>query len=181
MKHQQVTVDFLSMVFSAATYLALAGAAWIFLRLLQACFWLPRHLKRQNNLQDMLQEKVNSYEKYILECEEKEKAAAAAGERGEGVIEDKDSNEDGEAKPLVIDEKKWKERRECLDMLKKELKRVSDGGDPYDWEHLLEEEDEEDANEDKKDEKKSDGDEEDLNSEKLDDVPEKGLEEKKEQ
>lgn len=60
MKHQQVTVDFLSMVFSAATYLALAGAAWIFLRLLQACFWLPRHLKRQNNLQDMLQEKVNN-------------------------------------------------------------------------------------------------------------------------
>ncbi|XP_074094451.1 uncharacterized protein LOC141524454 isoform X2 [Cotesia typhae] len=168
----------MSMVFSAATYLALAGAAWIFLRLFQACFWLPRHLKRQNNLQDMLQEKVSSYEKYILECEEKERAAAEAAEAGKNdliALDDKGSLEECERKPIPIDEKKWKERRECLEMLKKELKRVSDGGDPYDWKHLLEEEDEEEE-EKKKEEEKSDGE-----SEKNDDAPEKALEEKKEQ
>ena len=58
MKYQQVSVDFVNMVFTAFSYLALAGAAWIFLRLLQACFWLPRHLRKQNDVQQMLQEKV---------------------------------------------------------------------------------------------------------------------------
>lgn len=59
MKHQQVTVDMTNMVFTACSYLALAGAVWIFLRLIQACFWLPKHLKRQNDVQRMLQDKVN--------------------------------------------------------------------------------------------------------------------------
>lgn len=59
MKHQQVTVDMVNMVFTAFSYLALAGAVWIFLRLIQACFWLPKHLSRQNDVQRMLQEKVN--------------------------------------------------------------------------------------------------------------------------
>lgn len=58
MKYQQITVDFVNMVFTACSYLALAGAVWIFLRLIQACFWLPRHLKRQNHVQRMLQDKV---------------------------------------------------------------------------------------------------------------------------
>ena len=59
-KYQQVSVDLVNMVYTAFTYLALAGAAWIFLRLLQACFWLPRHLKKQNDVQQMLQDKVTS-------------------------------------------------------------------------------------------------------------------------
>ena len=58
MKYQQISVDFISMVFTACSYLVLAGAVWIFLRLIQACFWLPRHLKRQNHVQRMLQDKV---------------------------------------------------------------------------------------------------------------------------
>lgn len=58
MKRQQITVDISNMVYTAFSYLALAGAVWIFLRLLQACFWLPRHLKKQNDVQQMLQDKV---------------------------------------------------------------------------------------------------------------------------
>lgn len=126
MKHQQVTIDMTNMVFTACSYLALAGAVWIFLRLLQACFWLPKHLKRQNDVQKMLQDKVDSYEKYVLECEEKEKAEML-------------DEIDDEKKSLEMSEK-WKERRECLDMLKRELQRVREGKDMSDWDSLLDEE-----------------------------------------
>ncbi|XP_070164936.1 nucleolar protein 58 isoform X2 [Polyergus mexicanus] len=115
-----------NMVFTACSYLALAGAVWIFLRLIQACFWLPKHLKRQNDVQRMLQDKVDSYEKYVLECEEKEKAEML-------------DQIDDEKKSLEMSEK-WKERRECLDMLKKELERVREGKDMSDWDALLDEE-----------------------------------------
>ncbi|KAK0084451.1 hypothetical protein PV325_004425 [Microctonus aethiopoides] len=136
------------MVYTACTYLMLAGAAWIFLRLLQACFWLPRHLQKQNNVQQMLQDKIDGYEKYVLECEEKEKAAAEALEKGDLIENDEENTEKSEKiKFQPIDEKKWKERRECLEMLKTELKRVRDGGDPYDWEHLLDDDDADDENE----------------------------------
>lgn len=126
MKHQQITVDMTNMVFTACSYLALAGAVWIFLRLIQACFWLPKHLKRQNDVQRMLQDKVESYEKYVLECEDKEKAEML-------------DQIDDEKKSLEMSEK-WKERRECLDMLKRELQRVREGKDMSDWDALLEEE-----------------------------------------
>lgn len=126
MKYQQVTVDMTDMVYTACSYLALAGAVWIFLRLIQACFWLPNHLKRQNDVQRMLQDKVDSYEKYVLECEEKERAEML-------------DQIDDEKKSLEMSEK-WKERRECLDMLKKELERVCEGKDMSDWDALLDEE-----------------------------------------
>ncbi|XP_011688714.1 PREDICTED: WD repeat-containing protein 87 isoform X2 [Wasmannia auropunctata] len=115
-----------NMVFTACSYLALAGAVWIFLRLIQACFWLPKHLKRQNDVQRMLQDKVESYEKYVLECEEKERAEML-------------DQIDDEKKNLEMTEK-WKERRECLDMLKRELDRVREGKDMSDWDALLDEE-----------------------------------------
>lgn len=88
---------------------------------------------------------VDSYEKYILECEKKEKEAAeqVTLSSDENVIAE--NQDDQEAIP--IDEKKWKERRECLEMLKKELKRVKEGGDMYDWDCLLED-NEKDENED---------------------------------
>lgn len=46
---------------------------------------------------------------------------------------------DDEKKSLEMTEK-WKERRECLDMLKRELERVREGKDMSDWDALLEEE-----------------------------------------
>lgn len=69
---------------------------------------------------------MDSYEKYVLECEEKEKAEML-------------DQIDDEKKSLEMSEK-WKERRECLDMLKKELQRVREGRDMSDWDALLEEE-----------------------------------------
>ncbi|XP_047359520.1 uncharacterized protein LOC124952926 isoform X1 [Vespa velutina] len=128
MKRQQITLDFSNMVYTAFSYLALAGAVWIFLRLLQACFWLPRHLKKQNNVQQMLQDKVDSYEKYILECEEKEKTMILDGESTE--------------EQNVDITKKWLERRECLEMLKQELKKI-ENGDEINYEDYLSELDEE--------------------------------------
>ncbi|XP_076247063.1 uncharacterized protein LOC143187020 isoform X2 [Calliopsis andreniformis] len=102
MKYQQISVDF-------------------------ACFWLPGHLKKQNDVQRMLQDKVENYEKYILQCEERERSEQEM--RGEDVKVD----------PTYAE--KWKERRECLEMLKKELSKVRDSGDnSHDWDYLLEEE-----------------------------------------
>lgn len=46
---------------------------------------------------------------------------------------------DDEKKSLEMSEK-WKERRECLDMLKRELQRVREGKDMSDWDSLLDEE-----------------------------------------
>lgn len=69
---------------------------------------------------------MDSYEKYVLECEEKEKAEML-------------DQIDDEKKSLEMSEK-WKERRECLDMLKKELQRVREGKDMSDWDALLDEE-----------------------------------------
>ncbi|XP_014220529.1 glutamic acid-rich protein-like isoform X1 [Trichogramma pretiosum] len=125
--HQQVSVDLVNMVYTAIAYLAVAGAAWLFLRFVQACFCLPGHLRRQNNVQQMLQEKVDSYERYIRDCEAKEAAGLATTSSG-------NSND---TRSL---EEQQKERKECLDMLKRELKRIQEGGDPYDFAYLLDEE-----------------------------------------
>ncbi|XP_012289024.1 uncharacterized protein LOC105704403 isoform X2 [Orussus abietinus] len=126
------------MVVSAITYLALAGAVWIFLRLFQACFSLPRHLRKQNDVQQMLQEKIDGYEKYVQECEEKDRALGI-----ECDLEGVDDKEDAERADRAT---KWKERRECLEMLKKELNRIRDGGDINDWDHLLDADHEGDDN-----------------------------------
>ncbi|XP_043591887.1 uncharacterized protein LOC122571799 isoform X2 [Bombus pyrosoma] len=120
------------MVYTACSYLALAGVVWIFLRLIQACFWLPRHLKRQNNVQRMLQDKMEGYEKYILECERKEKIEQEL--------------QGGDAKFDPEQAEKWKERRECLEMLKRELSKIRDGGDDsQDWDYLLEDDEKKEA------------------------------------
>ncbi|CAK9804170.1 Ubiquitin carboxyl-terminal hydrolase 1 [Anthophora plagiata] len=122
--YQQISVDFVSMVFTACSYLALAGAVWIFLRLVQACFWLPRHLQRQNHIQHMLHDKVENYEKYILECEKREK------------MEHEMQGEDAKLDPAHLEQ--LKQRRQCLEMLKKELGKVRDSGDnSQDWDYLL--------------------------------------------
>ncbi|KAI4489240.1 hypothetical protein M0804_004738 [Polistes exclamans] len=158
MKHQQITVDLSNMVFTAFSYLALAGAVWIFLRLLQACFWLPRHLKKQNDVQQMLQDKVDDYERYILDCEEKEKKMILEGE----------STEEQNAEMM----KKWKERRECFEMMKRELKKVRDGGEINDWDYLLEEEQKlEEEEEAKRKEKESENEE----GVKITEIPEEKL------
>lgn len=70
---------------------------------------------------------MENYEKYILECEEREKMEHEL--------------QDGDAKVDPEQAEKWKERRECLKMLKRELGKVRDGVDTtHDLEYLLESE-----------------------------------------
>lgn len=82
--------------------------------------------KQINYFEYLIILQVDSYEKYVLECEEKEKAEML-------------DQIDDEKKSLEMSEK-WKERRECLDMLKRELARVREGKDMSDWDALLDEE-----------------------------------------
>lgn len=84
---------------------------------------------------------MESYEKYVLECEEKEKLMDT-----EETVEKPEANTEDNQEPKLDEQtlaERWKERRECLEMLKRELKRVQEGGDPYDWDHLLDDTDDE--------------------------------------
>lgn len=75
---------------------------------------------------------MEGYEKYILECERKEKIEQEM--RG------------GDAKFDPEQAEKWKERRECLEMLKRELSKIRDGGDDsQDWDYLLEDDEKKEA------------------------------------
>ena len=57
--NQQITVDWANMVYTAVAYLGLATAAWLFLRLIQACFCLPNRMRRRNDIERMLEQKVS--------------------------------------------------------------------------------------------------------------------------
>lgn len=47
MRSQKVSVDIWKMMSSSISYLFLAVLVWIFLRLVSACFYLPRYLKEK--------------------------------------------------------------------------------------------------------------------------------------
>jgi cyanate permease len=49
MRHQQVSVNIWQMLLTSSTYLALAFCAWVLLRLINACFWLPGYLTKQRD------------------------------------------------------------------------------------------------------------------------------------
>lgn len=97
---------------------------------------------------------IDGYERYIEECERKENV--------EGSEEVDQSTRD----------ERRKERQECLDMLKTELRRIQDGGDPYDFDYLLDDETRKLLNEDGNATTENKDDEE-----KDDDVSEKTIEE----
>ncbi|XP_076224166.1 uncharacterized protein LOC143174560 isoform X2 [Nomia melanderi] len=118
------------MVFTTWTYVALAAAVWILLRLIQACFRLPRQLKRQTDMRQVLQDKIESYEKYVTECEQRE------------IEEQKSRGEDATIESTQAEQ--WKERRECLMMLKKELSKVRENKDSNDLLDYLQEYEEKD-------------------------------------
>lgn len=84
---------------------------------------------------------MESYEKYLAECEAKDKL--------EGVDSSLDDIDD-DTKTCNASEQssdKWREQRETLEMLKKELNRMQNGINVTDWDYLLEEnEAEADAN-----------------------------------
>ncbi|XP_076647766.1 uncharacterized protein LOC143356179 isoform X1 [Halictus rubicundus] len=125
MKRQQISVDFITMVYTTWTYVALAAAVWVLLRLIQACLCLPRQLKRQTDMRRVLRDKIEGYEKYIRECEQREMA------------EQKSRGDDAPMDPSMAEQ--WKERRECLEMLKRELNKVHETKDPLDLYDYLDE------------------------------------------
>jgi hypothetical protein len=49
MRHQQVSVNVWQMMLTSCTCLALAFFAWVLLRLINACFWLPGYLTKQRD------------------------------------------------------------------------------------------------------------------------------------
>jgi cyanate permease len=77
MRHQQVSVNVWQMMFTSCTYLALAFFAWVLLRLISACFWLPGYLTKQRNEE----EKKEAEEKQKLL--EEEKNAQSSGNNDE--------------------------------------------------------------------------------------------------
>jgi cyanate permease len=67
MRHQQVSVNLWQMLKTSCTYLALAFCAWLLLRLINACFWLPGYLTKQRK-EEMRKEAVEK-EKLLEEKE----------------------------------------------------------------------------------------------------------------
>lgn len=84
MRHQHVGVDIWKMAITSMSYLALAFTAWVFLRLLNACFWLPSYLTKQ-------QASVAQLEKKILlasQLREEKESLMKDSDKGEGHIKD---------------------------------------------------------------------------------------------
>lgn len=48
MRSQKVSVDVWKMIMSSCSYLAVAFTAWVFLKLIYACFWFPEYLQKQH-------------------------------------------------------------------------------------------------------------------------------------
>jgi cyanate permease len=49
MRQQHVSVNVWKMLQTSCTYLALALCAWLLLRLINACFWLPGYLTKKRD------------------------------------------------------------------------------------------------------------------------------------
>lgn len=57
MRTQKVSVDIWKMVYASCSYLFLAFAVYVFLKLVTGCFWLPAYLKNSNNMTEKNQQK----------------------------------------------------------------------------------------------------------------------------
>ncbi|XP_044742866.1 uncharacterized protein LOC123305233 [Chrysoperla carnea] len=98
MKYQQVHVNIWKMFYTAGTYLILAAAVWLLLKLIQACFWLPNTLKKQRaDMEAMMNNLPKEYrdmaKEIQAEMEEKEK-------NGENMIEELSSDNEDEPKKV---------------------------------------------------------------------------------
>jgi cyanate permease len=74
MRHQQVSVNVWQMVQTSCTYLALAFCAWLLLRLINACFWLPGYLSQQR--EDEMKKEMEEKQKLL----EEKKTVQVSGE-----------------------------------------------------------------------------------------------------
>lgn len=58
MRSQKVGVDVWKMVCASCSYLSLAFAAWVLIKLVYACFWFPTFLTEDNNRKQEANKKV---------------------------------------------------------------------------------------------------------------------------
>ncbi|KAI4457354.1 hypothetical protein MML48_7g00007001 [Holotrichia oblita] len=63
MRSQKVGVDAWKMVTSSIAYLGIAFLAWVFVKLLYACFWLPAHFDNEDEEELIDKEEMEEYEK----------------------------------------------------------------------------------------------------------------------
>ncbi|XP_049946068.1 uncharacterized protein LOC126428198 [Schistocerca serialis cubense] len=85
MRQQKVSVDVVRMVTSSAGYLLVAAAAWLLVKLVCACFWLPGELRRRGRAERARQ----LQERLLLSL------AGEEEEEGEGEGEGEGGGEDG--------------------------------------------------------------------------------------
>lgn len=73
MKYQKVVVDIWKMFYSSTSYLVLAFLAYILLKLVNACFWLPSYLQKQDGDDDRMKASIKEeFEEELLNGDEKE-------------------------------------------------------------------------------------------------------------
>jgi cyanate permease len=65
MRYQQVSVNVWKMLNTSCTYLTLAFCAWLLLRLINACFWLPGYLTKKR--EDEMRKEAVEKEKLLEE------------------------------------------------------------------------------------------------------------------
>lgn len=70
MRTQKVSVDVWKMVFSSCSYLGLACAAWVLIKLVCACFWLPKYLQTEQQKEKGQEEQEQKENKEILKGED---------------------------------------------------------------------------------------------------------------
>jgi hypothetical protein len=88
MRHQQVSVNVWQMMLTSCTYLALAFCAWVLLRLINACFWLPGYLTKQR---DEEMKKEGEEKQKLLEEEQKIESLGDEAEVTDGLIVSEES------------------------------------------------------------------------------------------
>lgn len=76
MRPQKVSVDVWKMVISSCSYLGLAFMAWVFLKLVYACFRFPGYLKENQRLLETASENQAQLNNEPIESEMKNKKAA---------------------------------------------------------------------------------------------------------
>lgn len=76
MRPQKVSVDVWKMVISSCSYLGLAFMAWVFLKLVYACFRFPGYLKENQRLLEIASEKQVLCNNEPIESEIGDKKAA---------------------------------------------------------------------------------------------------------
>ncbi|XP_049530188.1 uncharacterized protein LOC125948298 [Anopheles darlingi] len=96
MKHQQVVPDYAAMVQSSGTCLCLVFCGWVLFKLVQAVFWLPGYLeKNQGRLyQKLEQQHVAPTEPTEDDSQQQRKVDVEVPENADGTIEEEQEDDE---------------------------------------------------------------------------------------